>query len=129
MALTAARHLQGATLVVAPNSMKHRWAREAEVWFPEARTFVLHGTAKQKEAIMSEAHAAWKAGERILVTVEALRTLSWVAGYGHSDATEAGPLNQLPWEIVIADEAHRAKDPNAKQPCGRYRTQHSTGGR
>tara|TARA_R110002020_G_scaffold1690_8_gene7711 strand:+ start:5320 stop:7032 length:1713 start_codon:yes stop_codon:yes gene_type:complete len=121
MALTAARHLQGATLVVAPNSMKHRWAREAEVWFPEARTFVLHGTAKQKEAIMSEARAAWEAGERILVTVnwESLRTLSWVAGYGSQKRSkneiEAGPLNELPWEIVIADEAHRAKDPNAKQ--------------
>lgn len=121
MALTAARQVRGATLVVSPNSMKHRWAREAEVWYPEVRTFVVHGTAKQKEQVLEDAHAAWLAGEAILVSVnwEALRTLSRVAGYGSQRLTEkereAGPLNKIGWRTVIADEAHRAKDPNSKQ--------------
>ena len=121
MALAAARKVGGATLVVSPNSMKHRWAREAAVWFPEARTFVVHGTAKQKEAIIAEAYEAHEAGESALVSTnwESLRTLSRVAGYGSQKLTdkerEAGPLNRIGWRTVIADEAHRAKDPNSKQ--------------
>ena len=121
MSLTAARECRGATLVVCPNSMKHRWADEAKVWYPEARSFVLHGTAKQKQSLIDEATEAWKDGTPILVIVnwESLRTLSRVAGYGSQKLTEkekeAGPLNGFKWETVIADEAHKAKDPNSKQ--------------
>ena len=121
MALTAARQCRGATLVVAPNSMKHRWAREAEVWYPEARTFVVEGTAKQKQQVLADAVLSQRMGEPIVVSVnwESLRTLSRVASYGSIKRSgkeqEAGPLNDITWQVVIADEAHRAKDPKSKQ--------------
>ncbi len=122
MALTAARHVGGAVLVVAPNSMKHRWAREAETWYPEASTFVLEGTAQQKRNILDLATEDWEQGLPVIVTTnwESLRTLSRLAGYGSQKRTEkeaeAGPLNDsIPWNVVIADEAHRAKDPKSKQ--------------
>lgn len=118
MALTAARQVGGAALVVCPNSMKHRWADEAAVWYPEAQSFVVQGTAKQKEAAVAAAAAA--DGPVVVVTNwESLRTLSRVAGYGSqklSDSERApGPLNGIRWDVVVADEAHRAKDPNSKQ--------------
>lgn len=121
MALTAARQCRGATLVVSPNSMKHRWVREAETWYPEARTFVVEGTAKQKQRVLEDALLSQQMGEPVLVSVnwESLRTLSRLAGYGSTKRSakeqEAGPLNLLTWTTVIADEAHRAKDPKAKQ--------------
>jgi len=123
MALTAARQAGGAVLVVAPNSMKHRWAREAEVWYPEAVSFVLEGTAKQKQKTIHEATYAWHHGDQpVIVTTnwESLRALSRLAPYGSVKRTEkekeAGPLNNsISWNVVIADEAHRAKDPKAKQ--------------
>jgi SNF2 family DNA or RNA helicase len=122
MALTAARQAGGAVLVVAPNSMKHRWAREAAVWYPEAVTYVLEGTAKQKQNIMDLAAEDWQQGLPVIVTVnwESIRTLSRLAPYGSTKRTdkeqEAGMLNDcISWNVVIADEAHRAKDPKSKQ--------------
>lgn len=122
MALTAARQVGGAVLVVAPNSMKHRWAREAEVWYPEAATFVLEGTAAQKRKTLDAAAEVWRTGEQPVIVAtnwESLRTLSRLAPYGSTKRSEkeqeAGPLNELPWNVVIADEAHRAKDPKSKQ--------------
>lgn len=124
MALTAARQAQGNTLVVAPNSMKHTWAREAETWFPEAEAIVIHGTAKQKAYQFTQAHEAEVDGRPLLVCVnwESLRSLTRLAGYGSIKLTdkhkELGPLNQFGWDYVIADEAHRAKDPTSQQTRG-----------
>jgi SNF2 family DNA or RNA helicase len=126
MALTAARQLWlgGHTaniLVVCPNSMKHRWIEEAETWFPEADGFVVGGTKAQKTKTIEAAGLASGVGPVVVATNwESLRTLSRVAGYGSQKLTEAdaqeGPLNtELGWDVVIADEAHRAKDPNSKQ--------------
>lgn len=121
MALTAARQVGGPVLVVAPNSMKHRWAREAKTWHPVAESFVLEGTAAQKRKTLEEATAALESGAEVIVATnwESLRTLSRLAPYGSTKRSEkeqeAGPLNELPWNVVIADEAHRAKDPKSKQ--------------
>ncbi len=122
MALTAARHVSPrTTLVVAPNSMKHRWGREVETWFPEAAPFVLDGTAKNKAEVMFAAADAAAEDTPVVVSVnwESLTSLSRISGYGSIKLTEKdntkGPLNDVLWECVIADEAHRAKDPKAKQ--------------
>lgn len=121
-AATAAWIAGGAVLVVAPNSMKHRWAREFELWAPGYRTFVLEGSAAQKRKTLDAAAEAWNQGLPVMVSTnwESLRTLSRLAPYGSTKRTEkeqeAGPLNSLiSWNVVIADEAHRAKDPKSKQ--------------
>ncbi len=121
MGLTAARQVGGNTLVVAPNSMKHTWAREAETWYPEAEAIVIHGTAKQREAQFSRAQEIVFDGIPLVVCVnwEALRTLTRLAPYGSIKLTDKdraeGPLNRIEWLTVIADEAHRAKDAKSKQ--------------
>ena len=122
MGLTAARQVKpGKTLVVAPNSMKYRWAREVETWFPEAAPFVLDGTAANKQKVMEEVLHATEEGYPVVVSVnwESLAPLSRIAGYGSIKLTEKdvafGPLNNVEWDCVIADEVHRAKDPKAKQ--------------
>ncbi len=118
MSLTAARQVGGPVLVVCPNSMKHRWADEAAVWYPEAEAFVVHGTAKQKEAAI-EAARETDGPVVVIANWESLRTLSRVAGYGSQKLSDKektpGPLNAIDWNVVIADEAHRAKDANSKQ--------------
>ena len=123
MSLTAARQVQArAVLVVCPNSMKHRWAlEEAAVWYPEAAGIVVHGTKAQKEKAIAQAMGCLDSGVPVVVSVnwESLRSLSRVAGYGSKKLSEAdatpGPLNDIDWDVVIADEAHKAKDPNSKQ--------------
>jgi SNF2 family DNA or RNA helicase len=128
MALTAARIVGGPMLVVAPNSMKYRWQEEAAVWYPEASTFVVAGTAKKKEATIEAAQGAWAAGDRPVIVItnwESMRTLTRMAGYGSIKLTDKekslGPLNRIPWNIVCADEAHRAKDAKSKQTRALWR--------
>ena len=127
MALTAARQVGGPVLVVAPNSMKYRWAEEAAVWFPEAASFVIGGTAKQKQTALDEAGVAAEFGKDVIVIVnwEALRTMTRMAGHGSIKLTEKekldGPLNAFDWNVVVADEAHRAKDPKSKQTRALWR--------
>ena len=122
MALTAARHVGGAVLVVAPNSMKHRWAREAATWYPEAASFVIEGSAAQKRKTLEDASNTWMNADRpvlVVVNWESLRTLTRLSHYGSTARAdkekEDGPLNEIDWNVVIADEAHRAKDPKSKQ--------------
>lgn len=126
-ALTAARQVQAeadrpvATLVVAPNSMKHRWGRECETWFPEAKAVVLEGDARKKAKLIDEAKTLLDDGVPVVVSTnwESLRTLSRLSGHGAAKLTEKqktpGLLQEIKWDIVIADEAHRAKDPGSQQ--------------
>ena len=117
MALEAMRHA-GKTynLVVCPNSMKYRWAEEAATWFPGANVIVLDGSTKNKIAQLSPRPVTQTL---VIVNWESLRHLTRLAGYGSVPRTpaeqEAKILNTFPWGVVVADEAHRAKDPKAKQ--------------
>ena len=113
----AARALQYATgsryLIVCPNSMKHQWAEELGKW-AEVETTVIGGTAAQRR----KQFAAYTEGA-LIINWEGLRGHSRLAGYGSialSDKEKVpGPLNEIAFDVVIADEAHRAKDPKAKQ--------------
>lgn len=105
--------LNGKTLVVAPNSVKFTWGLEAQVWYPEAKVTVLHGSAAQKAKQIKEG------ADIFTINWESIRTLSRLAGYGSlllSDKEKKeGPLNTVDWYAAIADEAHRMADPKAKQ--------------
>ena len=119
MALSAIRGLPEARriLVVSPKSMIHRWAREAEVWFPEAQAFVLDGTKAQREKKWKYIMEETPRDHPVIVTVnwEALRSLAGQISYGSTKSQPPGILDECDWDVVIADEAHRAKDPKAQQ--------------
>jgi SNF2 family DNA or RNA helicase len=119
-------------LVICPNSVKFNWASEAAVWAPSAHPYVVDGSATERRRIIEK--AAGDPFALVVINLEATRTLSKLAGYGSqalrrcvscggkdpkikSTACEAHvkELNRIGWRTVICDEAHRIKDPNAKQ--------------
>ena len=115
-------------LIVAPNSMKFTWKREIEKWWPGITAQVITGTATQRRKQFAKpAHA-------FIMNYEALRSHSRLAPYGSIALTrciECGgedakvtaarcqvhirELNKIPFRTIIADEAHRAKDPKSQQ--------------
>ena len=108
-------------LLVCPSTNRWVWAEEFTVWDPSVCTIVLHGTPTQKAKQIAEAHTAIDAGLPVVVIVnwEAIRGLSRLEGYGSVELSEKerkpGLLQEIEWATVIADEAHRALDPHAKQ--------------
>lgn len=104
-------------LIVSPNSMKLTWAAEFARWAPGRRVQVIQGT-KPKRVAQMEAIAAGDFDVGI-INFESLRQHTRLASYGSMTMTdeEKTPkeLNAIPWRTVIADEAHRAKDPKTKQ--------------
>lgn len=110
-------------LVIAPNGVKQVWADEAAIWYPEARVEVLYGTAVQRRKQLEY-------GADIVVTNwENIRTMSRLEPYGSIELSEKekkeGPLNQIEWATVIADEAHRGADHSAKQTRAWWFLSHS----
>lgn len=105
------------SLVVCPNSMKHSWADEFAKWAPGRKTVVITGTPKKRQAAI-EALAAGEADVGI-INYEAMRSHTRLAGYGQVELSEKEKeekeLNAIPFASVIADEAHRIKDPTSKQ--------------
>ena len=120
-------------LVICPNSVKTVWADEAVKWFPEANTYVIIPGVQRKK-ILAAAAADSKA--LVIVNYESTPRLSRLAGFGsialrrckQCDTKWGDPqlkatscevhqreLNTIPFQTVIVDEAHRIKDPKAKQ--------------
>jgi SNF2 family DNA or RNA helicase len=115
-------------LIVCPNSVKRSWKREIERWWPGLRVVVISGTAVQrKKAFKQPAHIH-------IINFEATRSHSRLAPYGSIalkrciDCGGEDPkvttmkcqvhereLNLIPYRTVIADEAHRVKDPTSQQ--------------
>lgn len=128
-------------IVVCPNNMTLTWQKEFKMWWPEVKTTVIRGSAKKRIEQMNEADTqVW------IINYEGLRSHSRLASYGSirlkrchvCDATLPDTkaysqskcehckkeLNEHPWTTVIVDEAHRMKDPKAKQTraCWALRT-------
>lgn len=99
-------------LVVCPNSMKYAWRDEWNKWRSDASVSVVDGTPAQKTKALTSG------ADVVVVNWESLRAYSRLAAYGSIRLTEKqrepGLLNR-PWATVIADEAHRAKDPHSQQ--------------
>lgn len=120
-------------LVIAPNSVKANWAKEAVKWLPMATPYVLTGSASVKAKLL--AAAAQDPTALVITNFESTYRLSRLAGYGSIrlvrckecdkqyglDIKPAAcevhprPLNSIPFRTVVVDEAHRIKDPKAKQ--------------
>jgi SNF2 family DNA or RNA helicase len=98
-------------LIVAPKSVKRVWADEFEKWTDRSVTVVESTGTRRAKQLVAETDV-------IIVNYETLRIASRLAPYGSIRLTDKerteGPLNR-PWGAVVADEAHRAKDPKAKQ--------------
>lgn len=133
--LTALRRTDAyPALIICPNSTKRNWEHETKVWLPEATPIVVHGSAKQKR----DALKTWQDVDRavVIINIESLRLFSRLAPYGgvrlvrctecdkyggNPDLTAARcemhskELNDVPFKTVVLDEAHRVKDPRAKQ--------------
>jgi SNF2 family DNA or RNA helicase len=104
-------------LVVCPNSVKATWIKEVALWAPHLRVVDFGNHAKVRAAAI----AKMKAGEADIMVAnwESLAKNSKLSSFGAHKPTrgekESGPLNSIEWHTVIADEAHRGKNPSAKQ--------------
>lgn len=118
-------------VVVAPNNMTLTWKAEFEKWFPGVEARVIKGSAaKRREIIKDPAHV-------YIINFEGLRSHTKLQAYPgvrlkrciRCDGTLADvptnapgrcehcpkELNERGWKTVIVDEAHRMKNPKAKQ--------------
>jgi ATP-dependent helicase STH1/SNF2 len=104
-------------LIVCPNSMKHSWSDEFAKWAPGRTVSIISGTpSKRKKAIDALVSGEAQVG---IINYEALRSHTRLAGYGNMELSdkekEEKELNAIPFLAVVADEAHRVKDPHSKQ--------------
>lgn len=113
-------------LVICPNSMKRTWGREVNKWWPGVPVYIVEGTAAQRAKIF--ATAADNPGV-VIINWESVRLHSRLAPYGSIALTdkekEPKQLNQIPFKLVVADEAHRMKDPKSKQTRAVWAVGHS----
>lgn len=115
--ISAARILNALpALVVAPKSTLVSWGREVEQWWPGTPVYVVSGTKKQRQEIILE--AIDKPGF-VIINWESVWRHSRLAPYGSMRLSEEHrtekELNQVPFRLVIADEAHRLQNPQSIQ--------------
>lgn len=103
-------------LVIAPKSTLVSWAREIEQWWPGCPVYVIDGPKAKRLKIFE---AAMKEPGWVIINWESVRIHSRLAPYGSvrlsEDERTPKELNQIPFQLVIADEAHRMQDPKSKQ--------------
>jgi len=104
-------------LIVCPNSMKFSWRDEFAKWAPGRKPVIITGTpAKRIKAIEAIAAGEFDVG---IINYEALRSHTRLAGYGNMELSEKEKeekeLNRVGFVAVVADEAHKVKDPHSKQ--------------
>ena len=85
-------------LVVAPASILDQWRQELQKWAPDLRAMVIRG---------SPADRAWQWAAQVHVAIVGYETL-------RSDFSESpySPLGKKTWDVLVADEAQRIKNPN-----------------
>ena len=89
---------EGPILVVCPNSVRKKWAREIKQWTGE-EAIIIDGANPAKRKAQLE--RAVKFSKWAVINWEKLRIMP--------------ELQKVKWRAVIADEAHRAKNRKAKQ--------------
>lgn len=131
-------------LVICPNSVKHHWFNETIRWLPQATPYVVDGTAAQRRKTLKAALQDRSA--LVVVNLEAVRLFTRLAPYGsvkltrcrdcdpsHGDElikasrceVHRKELNEFDFQTVILDEAHRVKDPRAKQTRAIWHVMHA----
>ena len=85
-------------LVVAPASVLDQWRQELLKWAPDLRAMIIRGAAADR---------AWQWASPVHVAIVGYETL-------RSDFSDnpRSPLGRKTWDVVVADEAQRIKNPN-----------------
>jgi SNF2 family DNA or RNA helicase len=112
-------------LIVCPRTVKWTHARHLEEWAPHLHPVVVSGSAAKRRKLIEEGLTS--EGGVLIMNWESLRYHSKLAPYGSTARSEKekepGELNvHIP--TVIADEAHRAKDPRSKQTRALWAVSH-----
>lgn len=127
-------------LVICPTGVMLGWEEELHRWWPGVDVAVVHGGMAERRQILAEDHHVY------VINYEGLRRHSRLAGYGAlrlrrcTDCDGEVPadgkhaphlcercpkeLNKRRFVTVIADEAHRLKDPTAKQTRAAWAVAH-----
>lgn len=133
-------------LIITPNSVKHHWAHECGTWLPQATPYVVEGSAAQRRKVLKAALQDRTA--LVIINIESVRLFTRLAPYGSIKLTrcrECDPrhgdddvkaarcevhrkeLNEFDFRTVVLDEAHRVKDPKAKQTRAIWYVGHQPG--
>ena len=119
-------------IAVVPNSAKYNWKHEITRWFPIAEPYIVDGGAAKRRKMLLD--ATWNPRAFIIINYESLRLHSRLAGFGNTTLVrcvncggidpkitegkcEVCPreLNHMDFRTLVLDEAHRIKEPKAKQ--------------
>lgn len=101
-------------LIVSPASVMYSWQRELAVFGVESQ--ILDGGIADRRRVFEK----FDDGKGVLITSYGMLSKhSRVAGYGNIELSEdhrtPKELNEIQWATVVADEAHRIKNPKAVQ--------------
>lgn len=100
-------------LVIAPNTVTINWRNEFATWWPGIRTEIVKGGAQKRKKILDGDADVY------IINWEAVRLHSRLAPYGSVRLSDEEKLpkelNGIPFRTVVADEAHKLKNPQAKQ--------------
>jgi SNF2 family DNA or RNA helicase len=124
-------------LVICPNSVKHQWATEFEMWWPELYVSVVDGTATERRKALQPGFDAY------IINWDALLLHSNLKGFGGLRLNKCGEhrggdpdlkqtrcesckkeLNALGFKLIVADEAHSMKDPTSKRTRAAWALMH-----
>lgn len=130
-------------LIVCPNTVKRNWENEISLWLPGASAYVLAGSITQRRKTL--ARAAQDEHAVVITNIENMRSMSRLAPYGsvrldkciECDKAEGSrdlsvtrcethpkEFNEFGFRTCVLDEAHRVKDPKAKQTRAIWATFH-----
>ena len=100
-------------LIVAPKSMLRTWRTEILGFFPHAAIQIVEGSPMVVDALLAEV------ADFYIISYDTARLRSRHAPFPTVKLTEAektdGPLQKIKFKTLIADEAHRIKNPKSKR--------------
>lgn len=106
------------TLVVCPNTAKQSvWGDEIAKWCPWLKVYVLPNVKAKRERVLDEV-AKYTEPCVLIVHYEALSIIAGKKKVGRNVKLGKGWDKLGTWDLVVADEAHRIKDPAAQMSKG-----------
>jgi SNF2 family DNA or RNA helicase len=108
----------GVTLIVCPKSVKKTWERHIEQWTNITPFIIEGGAATRRKQIMAAVDLSQTDPVALIMNWDQLKEHSRLKHYGNVRLSEKErtpkELNDIDFNYVIADEAHRAKSPKSK---------------
>ena len=116
-ACVALRERSGPVAVVCPNSVVDHWVEHIEKWTGRGARAITSAIAPYERP--ASLRGAVDTDMAVVVPWSQVAGLAKQAAFGHTKLPEqeAGqlPLSETDWDVLIVDEAHRAKNPSAAQ--------------